>query len=341
MTQRLVKVVGLCVVAIVIGVLSSCGDDSSEDLKPDALLEFWRGVFTRPKPEETTRVAGNNSELIALGGVLFRDRRLSGAKTRSCASCHMPSRAFSDTGPTAVGLNRQNLPRNVPTLFNLAWGRSFNWDGSAPTLEDQVVGPIEHANELGGSFPQIVARLNGDDDMVAMFQEAFWPNSTVDVERPQISKTMIVTALASYVRSLVSPIRRFDTWVAGDDAALSRDELQGFRLFVGKGGCVGCHAGWRMSDDEFHDIGLRLGGLNEGSVTPGKKGVAAFKTPTLRGVSTTAPYMHDGSLASLDSVVQHYARGVVTRKGLAELLKREISFSAEERMQLVAFLKTL
>jgi len=151
----------------------------------------------------------------------------------------------------------------------------------------------------------------------------------------------VIAAIAAYERSLVSPVTAFDRWVEGDDAALSEEESRGLRIFVGKGGCVACHGGWRMTDDAFHDVGVASDDLGRSVVAGGAAGIPAFKTPGLRQVSKTAPYMHNGSLAMLDDVVAHYAGGHLKRPSLAPNLVRDLDLDPDERADLVAFLKTL
>jgi cytochrome c peroxidase len=225
------------------------------------------------------------------------------------------------------------LARNVPALYNVAWGTQFFWDGRASSLEAQARFPIEAPDELAGDFSTIVARLRGDEVMAARFERAF-PGEGV-------SEAALLAALAAYERSLVSGVSRFDRWVEGDEAALSAAESQGFDLFVGKAGCVACHGGWRLTDDAFHDIGLPGDDPGRGAVAGGVAGLAQFKTPSLREVARTAPYMHDGSLATLEAVVDHYAGKLVERPSLDANVVRDLKLSDSERAALVAFLQTL
>jgi cytochrome c peroxidase len=226
------------------------------------------------------------------------------------------------------------LRRNTPALWNLAWSKHQFWDGRAPSLEAQARAPIEAPDEMGGDWPTIVDRLVADPGMKTEFQAAF-PDGLA------ISQATIAKALAAYVRSLVSPPTRFDAWVAGDGQALHAGELRGFRLFTGKAGCVLCHSGWRFTDDRFHDIGLPGSDPGRSAVPGGTPGQMAFKTPTLREVASTAPYMHDGSLPTLDSVIGHYAGGFIARPSLAPNVRRKLRLTAQERADLVAFLRTL
>ena len=292
---------------------------------------LWRMIFARPAaPPPATA----SPEAIALGHDLFRDTRLSGNGKGSCASCHDPARAFSNGAKKGPGLDGQPLRRNVPSLYNVAWGKAFYWDGRAPSLEAQARFPILAANEMAGDFAAITARLGADAGMTKRFANAFPAN-------PQISEATILSVLAAYERTLVSPATRFDAWVAGDDAALTRQEYEGFAIFVGKGGCVACHGGWRFTDDAFHDIGLASDDPGRGAIPGGFPGLAEFKTPSLRGVKTTAPYMHDGSLATLPAVADHYSGDFVRRPSLAANIRRDFTLTETEKRALVAFLRSL
>ncbi len=291
----------------------------------------WRAIFARPEmpvpnPEERAK--------IALGSELFRDVRLSGAEKASCASCHDPERAFTDGRKTAIGPGGAVLSRNAPTLYNLAWATSFFWDGRSASLVDQAKFPIEAANELAGEFPTISRRLSDDPQMSARFAEAF-PGKN------EVTESSILEALAAYERSLVSPKSRFDKWVEGDDTALTDQEFKGFDVFVGKGGCVSCHGGWRFTDDAFHDVGLPGSDPGRGAIPGGAPGLPEFKTPSLREAGRTEPYMHDGSLATLRDVVDHYSGGVINRPSVAATVVRDLRLSEEEKTALVAFLNAL
>jgi len=323
---------GLLFVGFCLLILPVAGGDRSS---PEGLIAFWRDVFARPIEHDAQDNVSSTSALrVALGRALFRDTRLSGRENRSCASCHLKERGFTNGLARALGLDGRPLKRNTPTLYNLAWGKSFNWDGSAKSLEQQNLGPILKKNELGGAFPQIVSRLSSDAILKAQFASTFPGN-------PIVSKDNILASLSAFEKTLVAPVTRFDRWISGDDRALSISEKAGFKIFVGKGGCVACHAGWRFTDDGFHDTGLPVPSLDVNGDTAGKIGLLAFKTPTLRALRMSGPYMHDGSIETLMGVVEHYSEGVQERKGLAPLLKRKLGLTIEEKEQLVSFLKTL
>lgn len=298
---------------------------------PVARDAVWRAIFARPPLAAPT---AEEAARIALGADLFRDGRLSASGSASCTTCHIPDRAFTDGRRTAVGPAGAVLPRNVPALYNLAWATSFFWDGRAKTLAEQAKGPLLAPDELGGDFPTLARRLSDDAAMRARFAAAFPPAGAV-------TEDTVLAALAAYVASLVSPETRFDRWVAGDDRALDEEQQRGFDIFVGKGGCVSCHGGWRFTDDGFHDIGLDSGDLGRGALAPDAPGLPAFKTPSLREAVHTAPYMHDGSLATLEDVVAHYAGRLIRRPSLAPTIVRDLELSPAERRALVAFLRTL
>lgn len=302
---------------------------AAEPVPPDRAA-VWRAIFARPAVLSGTAPDPAQS---ALGYDLFRDTRLSGSGTMSCASCHDPGRAFTDGRKTGRGAAGAVLSRNVPALYDLAAASRFFWDGRAETLAAQARVPITAPDEMAGSFPEIVQRLDSDAILKARFAAAF-PASG------RIGEAEILDALVAYERSLASPETPFDRWVAGDDSALSDAARRGFDLFVGKGGCVTCHGGWRLTDDSFHDVGLPSSDLGRGALAldPAGPGIPAFKTPSLREVAHTAPYMHDGSLATLADVVAHYAGGLVRRPSLAPTVVRDLTLTDDEKAALIAFL---
>ena len=301
---------------------------------PD-LMPVWRQLFARPSgappgsPDTPT-----SSARVALGRELFADTRLSGTGDRSCATCHDPKRAFADGRVHGAAIGGGDLRRNTPALWDVGWNTSFYWDGRARSLEAQAAIPITHPDEMAGDWSAIVLRLKADVALDVRFHQAF-------SERPAIQPATILAALAAYERTLASPVSRFDRWIAGDAAALNEQEIAGFRLFTGKAGCVGCHSGWRFTDGRFHDIGLPSDDPGRGAVSGGVPGLKAFKTPSLREIRWSAPYMHDGSKATLDDVLDHYASGFVTRPGLSTNVVRGLTFTSGERAALLSFLHAL
>jgi cytochrome c peroxidase len=273
---------------------------------------------------------------IALGRRLFEDRRLSRDGTLSCAVCHDRSHAFASKGLVASGADGSMGRRNVPTLVNRVYGTSFFWDGRAPSLEQQVVQPLINPREMGMSPDGVVAVVRGDGRYRRQFQTAF-------NREPQLDD--IARALATYVRTIRSGNSRYDQFRAGTTAALTAQEQRGMRVFFGRGNCWLCHAGPNLTDERFHNTGVAF---RDGQLLdPGRFVVrqqpadrGAFKTPTLREVARTAPYMHDGSLPTLEDVVEHYDRGGNANPALDSIL-RPIGLSPEDKRALVAFLRAL
>jgi cytochrome c peroxidase len=307
--------------------------DVARPRQPLRVEAAWRLLFRRPAEPPAPPDNPLTAAKVALGARLFSDPRLSGGGDRSCASCHRPERSFTDGRRRARGLTGASLARNTPSLWNLAWSEAYFWDGRAPSLEAQVRMPIVATDEMAGDWPSILGRLNADFGLLAAFQAAF-------PESAPISEDSVAKALASYVRSLVSPRTRLDAWIEGDGHALEANEVRGFRLFTGKAGCVLCHVGWRFTDDRFHDIGLPGKDAGRGAVAGGTPGLPAFKTPSLRELASTAPYMHDGSRPTLAAVVAHYADTFLKRPSLAPSIRR-LDLSGAERADLIAFLGTL
>lgn len=275
-------------------------------------------------------------QVVALGRRLFFDPVLSKDLTLACASCHAPERAFTDGRSVSVGIAERRGTRNVPTLVNRGWGESFFWDGRTETLEEQVLRPITSPVELGTKVEAVTERLARDSTYVAAFGQAF--GRLPDRES-------LARALAAYVRSIQSGGSGFDRVMEGDPTALSDRELRGLELFQGKARCDRCHFGPLLTDESFHNTGVawRAGVPTDSGraiVTGSLRDIGAFKTPTLREVTHTAPYMHDGSLATLEEVIDFYAEGGRPNPALDRLI-RPLRLRAEEKAALLAFLRAL
>jgi len=281
-----------------------------------------------PVPEENPLTL----EKIDLGRRLFNDRGLSGDGTIACTSCHDPERAFSDGRVTAVGVFGRVGRRNAPALINRAYGRGFFWDARIATLEDQVLKPIEDPNEMDSPVDAAATRVGLD-------------------------RTILSQALASYVRSILSGDAPYDRYVNGDRGALTADQQAGLQIFRGKGSCTACHVGPNFSDERLHNTGIAWAGRAGGAggaggagtgfsddgravVTGRAEDLGAFKTPTLREVASTSPYMHDGSLATLDAVLDFYSDGGRPNPNLdAEI--HPLRLTTGEKQAVIAFLESL
>jgi cytochrome c peroxidase len=235
---------------------------------------------------------------------------------------------------SSAGATKVALRRHTPTLWNLAWAPTLYWDGRAASLEAQARFPMSHPDEMAGSPERAAVKLRALPDYAAQFKAAF-PGEA------EITGDQILKALAAYERTLVSPPTRFDAWIAGDAAALDPQEQLGFTLFSGKAQCTNCHTGFAFTDFAFHDIGLPGTDRGRGAIIGLKAVDHAFKTPTLRELAWSAPYMHDGSLATLEEVVQHYEAGGVRRPSRSPDMPHPFKLTDDERAALVAFLATL
>jgi cytochrome c peroxidase len=295
-----------------------------------ALKVAFRRPSTVPFPADNPY----SEKKRALGEALFHDPRLSVDNSRSCASCHDSTKGFADGRAQGSGVPGRALKRHTPTLWNLAWAAPVFWDGRARSLEDQVAGPIESPDEMAQPMASVVARLSADPAMQRAFAEAF-------PQAPKVDAGNLAQAIATFERTFVSPDTRFDRWIAGGTAALTEREIAGFRLFTGKAGCANCHSGFAFTDYAFHDIGLPGDDRGRGAVLRLPVAEHAFKTPGLREIARSAPYMHDGSLATLEDVLRHYEKGVVERPTLSKDLTRPLAISDSERADLLAFLGTL
>jgi len=273
-------------------------------------------------------------EKVELGKRLFFDSRLSRAGDVSCASCHAPDKRWSDARPLPILADGVTNARRTPTVLNSAWVPQLMWDGRAESLEAQAVMPITTAHEMNFEMGALVERLDEVKGYAPLFAGAF--------SDPKISEQRVAQALASFQRTLVSKPAPFDAWVGGDENAISQTAKQGFAVFTGKAKCANCHNSWRFTDDGFHDIGLASADLGRGAKTPPQLTFLqhAFKTPTLRDLDLNGPFMHDGSMRTLEEVIAHYEQGGVQRPSLSPEISA-LSLTDEEKAALIEFIKTL
>lgn len=294
-----------------------------------ALKEKYRRPPTIPFPDDNLFTA----EKAQLGRTLFFDPRLSGSNLLSCASCHNPSFGWGDGQPRATGHGMAVLDRRTPTILNSAWGASFFWDGRALTLEAQALGPIGAEGEMNQPIEDLPGKLVKIPGYSALFERAF-PGQKITLDT-------IAKAIATFERSVVSGVAPFDRWIEGDEAAITDGAKRGFVLFNGKANCAACHGGWNFSDETFHDIGVKTADIGRAKLIEDLLPMLhAFKTPGLRDTVRRAPYMHNGSIATLEEVIVHYEQGFVRRPSLSAEMKA-FTLTKDERQDLLAFLETL
>ncbi len=307
-------------------------------------------AFTTPAGFPQPALPADNPltvEGVALGEALFIDRRLSATGTQSCASCHAPERAFSDSVALSRGAEGTAGRRNAMPLFNLAWSPAYAWDGSQPRIRDQALAAWTNPIEMHADLAVVVAALSRDDGLVAKFQRTFGT--------PEITVERVTLALEQYLLTLVAADSKFDRALRGA-AELTTEEKRGFELFATEydpardrrgADCFHCHGGALFTDFAMKNNGLDLAAIDAGRARTTARDTDAgkFKTPSLRNVAVTAPYMHDGRFATLEDVVAHYDHGVQRAATLDPNLAKHpaagLALSAEDQHALIAFLRTL
>ena len=276
-------------------------------------------------------------EKAELGRRLFFDKRLSRDETLACASCHASRRTFADRRPVSVGIEGRRGRRNAPSLFNRAYTRALFWDGRAVSLEEQALLPIVSPTELGNTHEEILRRLRASQTYRDFFERSF-DSADITIER-------VAQAIATFERTLLSGGSSFDRYEGlGDRSALSASARRGVALFRGKARCHLCHDGPLFTDDRFHNTGIGWQqsppDLGRFEATGEELDRGAFRTPSLRNAERTAPYMHNGSLRTLEAVIDVYNRGGGPNPNLDGQIK-PLALTRQEKKDLVAFLKSL
>jgi len=347
--------------------------------EPEIRRILQHGPWPQPVLRDRSNRASGNADAIALGKRLFYDRRLSGDGAMSCAACHLPDQAFTDGRARAYG--RESLDRNTPSLWNVGFARWFGWDGAADSLWRQSMKPILNPVELAADADHVAALLRSDPDLAMRYAKAFGSAPLAD-ERTLVDTGKALAAYLETLVSGRSPFDDFRDALAKDDpVAAARYPVaaqRGLKIFIGKGNCALCHFGPTFTNGEFADVGIsyfvakgrvdagRYGGIKElladrfnllgrysdeasGSAAGKTRHVASqhrnfgeFKVPGLRNVARTAPYMHNGSLATLREVVTHYSDLNEERlHSDGERILRPLKLSPREVDDLIAFLESL
>ena len=319
-----------------------CSGCSKKEIDPESK------DYVLPVPEHFPQPVLDNQnpmtrEGIELGRILFYDVRLSANNKVSCASCHEQALAFSDgVSLSKIGVAGTPLLRHSPALINMAWANNgLFWDGGSTNLESQAFGPLTAHDEMAQNLFELIDELNAVPDYVTRFKSAF---------DQQITTQNVVKALAQFQKTLISANSKYDKYkLKKADGTLSEIELRGLEIVQQK--CQGCHSGELFTDNQYHNNGLDADFSNtehEGvflgryRISYDLADLGKFRTPTLRNVALTAPYMHDGRLASLEDVVEHYATGIKNSETLDPRLPAGgMKLNNDEKEAIVAFLKTL
>ncbi len=336
-------------------IINGCTDQNALNYNASATYNDDSCIFDTLTPYQTTPytiipsagfpdmiIPDNNSmtiEGIALGKKLFHDKILSGDGTQSCASCHLQIAGFSDTNRFNQGIDGLFGERNASTIINAGWNTSNFWDGRAVTLEEQAFDPVVNPIEMNNTWENVENTLNASEIYKELFRKAF----NID----DIDSTHVVMAISQFERTLISANSRYDKYLR-QELQLTSSELNGYVIFnTEKGDCFHCHGTEMFMDNLFHNNGLDSEpflDMGLAIVTGLNSDNGKFKTPTLRNIEFSAPYMHDGRFASLEEVVDHYNSGGNFSSTVDPLMKKlgvGLELTNQEKQDLIAFLKTL
>jgi cytochrome c peroxidase len=336
---------------ILLAVVVGCKEEDSKPMAKNATPFDLEKPFLFPEmliPEDNPFT----EEGIALGRKLFYEKRLSGNNTLSCAGCHGQESAFSDPRKFSVGIDGLEGNRQSMSLVNIGYARFYFWDGRSATLEDQILEPVPNPVEMHQEWKDAMFKLQMDQSYPSEFETAFGCD--------QIDSVLVSKAIAQFLRTVISSNSKFDKYRRGE-AQLTSEEFRGLNLFLTEGGdpnevqggqngadCFHCHGigGLQFSDYRLHNNGLDsiFSDLGAGGVTGAAKDVGRFKTPTLRNLSFTAPYMHDGRFATLEEVIEHYNSGGHASSTVDPFMKYTsggLKLPEADKQSLIAFLKTL
>jgi len=338
-------------VALALATWTCGGSPPSEDMSGAPAGPAWETANpVQPLPQPPLGIDSSFADLeepptperVRLGRWLFYDPRLSADGTISCATCHRPANAFSEPTPVSTGIGGQKGTRKSPSFLNQAWTLypHFFWDGRSDSLEAQALGPIENPIEMGNTHDAMIDTLAKIAAYGGYFEQAFGS--------PGITKDRVAKAIADYERTRMSGNSPWDRWKKNKDETSVTDQVKlGDELFFGKAECNQCHFGQNFTDSLFHNLGIGWDAEAKEFADDGRSVVSgedddkgAFKTPGLRDVTKHAPYMHDGSLATLEEVVEHYNVGGQANPHLSPKV-RALGLTAEETGALVAFLRAL
>lgn len=312
--------------------IGGCGSNKSDKELSKLKAPLGLEKLNENIPEDNQLTKGK----IALGRNLFFDKRLSVDGTVSCDFCHNPLLGFSDGRYFASGVFGLKSKRNTGTLVNRVYGQEYFGDGSAKSIEDVILNHLEDVDIYGNKIENVVKVLSADKKYADQFNRVF----DTDVNAEGISK-----AIAAFVRTLVSGDSPYDKYVAGNKYALSESEIRGMKLFMSSRlNCTACHSGPNFTDEQYHNNGTKIDSLNPDFgrylVTKKEEDKFKFRTPTLRDISRTSPYMHNGSLKGLNNLIKFYDEGGISNKYQSPLIK-PLHLTEEEKVDLKNFLRSL
>ena len=310
----------------------------SSALYATADMKKWLRPAEVPQPKDNKL----SPDRVELGKLLYFDKRLSANGKINCATCHHPKRGWTDLDPVSKAIGAGRGPRNSPTVLNTGYQKRQFWDGRARTLEKQALGPIEADVEMNMPLEVLIPKLNKINGYTKLFKKAY-PKSN-----GKITKEYLAKAIASFERTVVSTIAPFDKYAMGNKKAISQDAVNGFEIFTNKAHCVDCHDSFNFTDGSFHNIGLndgQLQGKELGRYLTKRRAAwyGVFKTPTLRDITKSGPYFHDGSVKTLTEATTICGNGGRYKNNVKNkstyIIDRNLS--NKEISQIVAFLKTL
>lgn len=320
--------------------LSAFAHEKGKDLS-QRIFDNYASSYQPEKSNDKQKI---NKALVALGKKIFFDTRFSDNQKMACGTCHIPEKAFSDNNPKAVGNKGQFLRRKTMTLYHIENDEIYFWDGRGASLEAQFAEAFQNPLEMNFSFRKAIEIMQIDTEYKKLL---------VTLNKKP-SKNLMTDAIIAYEKTIKPPETRFDDWLEGNLDALNTKELRGFEIFNTKADCIACHIGNTFKDGLRNDIGLPDKDLGYGEITKNSDDNHMFKTPTLRGVAYRAPYMHDGSLKTLDDVIDHYniqefKRGetdIPTEENQGNVIAfhnftQPLNLTEQEKQDLIAFLKTL
>lgn len=330
--MRVIKTV-LITAILSIATGSAAAPSFGGDVVANVAAGALKALYKRPRYTAYKNVITYKPQIATLGKMLFFDPRLSQTENVSCATCHNPSFGWETPVAKSIGNMNLKLERHTPTVLNLADAKKFNWEGGETTLREQIKHPLIEPMEMGNDFDSVVKRLRSVKSYQKWFSQ-YYPTEG-------LNKDTVINSIEIFITGLQSGSTPFDRWIEGDKNAISQTAQTGFDLFNNKYGCANCHRGWDFTDHSIHNLRHTVGDVGAIQTQPyDPKARFAFKTPGLREIASRAPYMHDGSVKTLENIIDFYATGSATRLENLDLNKL-FRPSVLEKQALIAFLKTL